>query len=94
MDQHNTPPRKKGKLVGIANNVGKISFSAVKKTKDLAIRSKDNVTDVIDVNGNGEIDIEDIIFLGLKVPGIVIKRDAFLRKELKNYIPKMSLNMQ
>ena len=40
------------------------------------------ITSVMDVNGDGEINIEDIIVLGLKVPGIGINRSDFLKKEL------------
>ena len=31
----------------------------------------------IDVNGDGQVDIEDVVIKGLKVPGICIKRDDF-----------------
>jgi hypothetical protein len=34
-----------------------------------------------DENGNGEVDIEDVIIKGLRIPGIRINREAFLRKE-------------
>lgn len=44
------------------------------------------VVDLIDENGNGEIDIEDVIIKGLRVPGIKINRAEFLQKEFfKNY---------
>ena len=44
------------------------------------------VIDAIDENGNGEIDIEDIIIKGLKTPGVRINRDDFLKKEFfKNF---------
>lgn len=40
----------------------------------------------VDANGNGEIDIEDFIILGLRTPGIRADRSDFLQKELmKNY---------
>lgn len=56
-----------------------------KKKFDLQ-ETKKQVIQVIDENGNGEIDIEDIIIKGLKTPGIKINREKFLRKELmKNY---------
>ncbi len=46
----------------------------------------DVIIDTIDQNGNGEIDIEDIIIIGLRTPGIKIKRSDFLQKEfLKKY---------
>ena len=50
------------------------------------IKSKDSVVQAIDQNGNGEIDIEDIIVIGLRTPGVNINRANFLQKELyKNH---------
>lgn len=52
-----------------------------KKTK-----AKDAVIKALDQNGNGTIDIEDIIVLAIKTPGVHITRANFLKKELfKNY---------
>ncbi len=66
-------------LHGLANKVGKI-------TKDIANKSTETVINAIDQNGNGEIDIEDIVIVGMRVPGIKINRSEFLKKELfKNY---------
>ena len=45
------------------------------------------ITNAIDENNNGEIDIEDIIIKGLKTPGIRIKREAFLRREFGRKYP-------
>ena len=60
--------------------------SAAETAKNVAYASKQAVIEAIDENGNGEIDIEDIIIKGLKTPGIRIDREDFLRKELfKNY---------
>lgn len=57
-----------------------------KSTMELPKKAKESVVNVIDANGNGEIDIEDIIILGLRAPGIRINRAQFLQKELfKNY---------
>ena len=40
----------------------------------------------MDQNGNGTVDIEDIIVLAIKTPGVHITRTNFLKKELfKNY---------
>ncbi len=55
------------------------------KSNELASKTKDKVVKAVDQNGNGEIDIEDVIILGLKTPGIKIDRDKFLRKELENH---------
>ncbi len=71
-----------------AQKVGKAAHAVAEKTKEIALKSQQAVLDAIDQNGNGEIDIEDVITLGLKVPGIRIEREAFLRKELQSRLPK------
>lgn len=52
------------------------------KTKELK-----SIITAMDVNGDGEVNIEDIIVLGLKVPGIGISRSDFLTKELSKKFP-------
>ncbi len=71
------------------DTVGKVADAVSDKTKIVAVKSKDVVVksknavfEAVDVNGNGEIDIEDVILMGLKVPGIRVDRETFLRKEL------------
>lgn len=54
--------------------------------KNAIIKAKDAVIKALDQNGNGTIDIEDIIVLAIKTPGVHIARANFLKKELfKNY---------
>ena len=54
--------------------------------KNAIIKAKDTVIKALDQNGNGTIDIEDIIVLAIKTPGVHITRANFLKKELfKNY---------
>ena len=49
-------------------------------------KAKHSIISAIDENGNGEIDIEDVIVKGLKIPGIRINRNDFLNKQLlKHY---------
>lgn len=71
-----------------AKNVGKAAISAAEKTKEVATKSQQAVFNAIDLNGNGEIDIEDVILMGLKVPGIRIDRANFLQNELKKNHPQ------
>ena len=52
-----------------------------KKTSEKIDVSKEKITKAMDQNGDGEITIEDVIIAGLKIPGIKIKREQFLRKE-------------
>lgn len=56
------------------------------QTKNAIIKAKDSVVKALDQNGNGEIDIDDIIVLAFKTPGVHVTRASFLQKELyKNH---------
>ena len=53
---------------------------------NLIIKAKDSIVKALDQNANGEIDIEDIITLAFKTPGVHVTRANFLQKELyKNH---------
>lgn len=70
----------------IVNGAENTASNVADKTKGIVIKSKDSVINAVDANGNGEIDIEDFIILGLRTPGIRVNRSDFLKKELmKNY---------
>lgn len=75
-------------LGGFANNAVQVAFGASHKAVDIATSSKDAIVQAVDQNGNGEIDIEDIIILGLRTPGIQINRKDFLQKELFQKYPQ------
>ena len=67
------------------------SFGAVKnaleKAKDTAVGK---ATEALDANNDGTVDIQDIIILAIKRPGVHVTRESFLRKELfKNYPPEV-----
>lgn len=63
-----------------------ITEKATAKVKEGADKTTEIVNKVMDVNGDGQVDIEDVIIMGLRVPGICIKRDEFLRGEfMKDY---------
>ena len=73
-------------LGGFANNAAQVAFGASQKVADIATKSKDTIIQAVDQNRNGEIDIEDIIIIGLQTPGIQIDRSDFLQKEFfRNY---------
>lgn len=72
----------------IGERIENVTADMGNKTKTLVTNSKDKVTAVIDVNGDGKIDIEDIIVLGLKTPGIKINRSDFLLKEFEKHYDK------
>ena len=67
------------KMAGTAG--AKVSIAAQKSTEVLD-KTKDAVFQAVDVNGDGQIDIEDVILLAFKVPGVSVNRESFLRKEL------------
>ena len=74
---------KKGKAKDPATKKEKITNS---QDKNAIIKAKDAVIKALDQNGNGTVDIEDIIVLAIKAPGVHITRANFLKKELfKNY---------
>lgn len=76
----------KGNVDNITSEVKDMASNVTGKTKEIVIKAKDKVVETIDVNGDGNIDIEDVIIMGLRTPGIKIKRDEFLQKELmKSY---------
>ena len=73
---------------GAAQNVGKAAVTVADKTKTVATQSQQAILNAIDQNGNGEIDIEDVIIMGLKVPGIRINRADFLQSDLRKNYPQ------
>lgn len=70
------------KIGNFANEAKKITENISGKTKEMVTKSKDKVVTAVDANGDGKIDVEDIIIMGLKTPGIRITRSEFLKKEL------------
>lgn len=73
-----------------AKNAGTAASSTTEKAKTVLTSSKDSILKTIDANGNGEIDIEDFIIIGLQTPGIKVNRADFLQRELmKNYSPEV-----
>lgn len=67
----------------IAENVGEKAGVAAKKSTEVLDKTKEAVFQAVDVNGDGQIDIEDVILLAFKVPGVSVNRESFLRKELQ-----------
>lgn len=73
-------------LKDVIENIGNEVKKAVSKGKDIVFDSKDKVFDALDINKDGRMDTEDIIILGLRIPGVHIDREEFLRKQfMKNY---------
>lgn len=63
----------------------KIVSNITQKSKDTIGTVQQGLTKTMDRNGDGKIDIEDIIIISLGIPGIRINRAEFLQKELQRY---------
>ena len=72
----------------VSDRVSKGAVAVADKAKEAASGTRDAILEAVDQNGNGEIDIEDIIVMGLKVPGIRINRADFLQAELQRKFPQ------
>lgn len=49
------------------------------KIKESVVKSTEFANNTMDINGDGHVDIEDIIIMGLRIPGISVNRSEFLR---------------
>lgn len=80
----------KTNLNKVVKSSGTTVCSTTEKAKTALTKSKDFILKSVDTNGNGEIDIEDFIIIGLQTPGIKVNRADFLQRELmKNYPPEV-----
>lgn len=71
-----------------ADEVSKTATAAMDKAKALATKSQSLLLSTVDQNGDGTVDIEDVIIMGLRFPGIRINRADFLQKELQKHFPQ------
>ena len=71
-----------------ACGVQKITSAAAEKVKNSREQSTKFVNRIMDVNGDGQIGIEDVIIMGLRVPGICVDREQFLRNEFRKDFPE------
>lgn len=76
-----------------SQSLGKRTTEVAKKTSESIVKGKDAVLNAMDQNGDGQVGIDDIIMMGLKVPGIKINREAFLRKEFFKNFPEEIVNL-
>lgn len=68
------------------------AMAAKDKAGKLVDQSMSSAVMAIDQNGDGKIDIEDVIILAMKTPGVKVDRDEFLRKELFKNHPTEVIN--
>ena len=70
----------------IEDEIKEVGPNKSEKSKNLVSITKEKLVEALDADGDGTVNIDDIIVLSLRVPGIRISREKFLRKELmKNY---------
>ncbi|MBF0580541.1 hypothetical protein IM774_12385 [Erysipelotrichaceae bacterium RD49] len=70
------------------HNIGKTVNNLTHATQEMTTKSTQQILKTLDQNGDGKVDLEDMIILGLKTPGIRIDRAAFLQSELKLKLPQ------
>ncbi len=70
-------------------------YKTAESAKGAFGKAKESISDVkelviqrLDVDGDGQVGIEDIIVLSFKTPGVYINREIFLRKQLFKNHPK------
>lgn len=76
----------------VIDAVGKAATDVSTRASDIAEKTREMVVAAIDVNGDGCVDIQDIIIMGLRVPGIRIDRGNFLRSELQKRISQEDID--
>ena len=68
--------------------IGKAAKNVAKNVSSAGEAVSKNVFQSLDQDGNGKVDITDIIILGLKAPGVRIVREDFLRTQFaRKYDP-------
>ena len=78
----------------LGKTVGKISIDTGKKVTKKVEEGKEQLIKAVDQNGDNQITIEDVIIMGLKIPGIKVNRSEFLKKEFsKKYTGEVVENI-
>ncbi len=76
----------KGAIAKAGSGAAEIGKNAVGTAQEAIDNSKEIIMKKMDQNGDGVVDVIDIIIMGLKTPGVHIDREQFLKNELfKNY---------
>lgn len=78
--------KKMSKAIGdVVNEGAKAAINVTDTTVKVLNDVKQNIMAFVDVNGNGQIDIEDMIIMGLSIPNIKVNRKDFLQKVFIEY---------
>ena len=80
-DLENTVESREKSKINPLQKVQTIATTTSIKVKSKVQESTEIVNSKLDANGDGQVDIEDVIIMGLKMPGICINRSDFLRNE-------------
>ena len=67
---------------------GAAVIGAAAKAREVSDTAAEAIVNALDANGNGRIDVEDVIIRGLQMPGIRIDRASFLRREFFKKYPQ------
>lgn len=75
-----------GTVVKVGGEAVRVGEKAVEVTQEAYQRTIGTAVQKLDRNGDGKVDIEDVIIVSLRIPGVHIDRARFLEKELfKNH---------
>lgn len=74
-------------IKGVAGAISTKATVVTRNPKESLKKSKEAVFQAIDVNGDGQVDIEDVILMAFKFPGVSVDRGSFLRSELQKRYP-------
>ena len=72
----------------VSSKSSEVANELITKSKDAYDAASSKVVSVLDQTGDGKVEIEDVIIMGLRVPGIRINRAEFLQAELQKHYPQ------
>lgn len=81
------------KAVGDAGNfVGNAAKDVAAFATNTYNSASASVIKTLDQNGDGQVNVDDLIILGMRAPGVHVKRDVFLRNEFFKNHPEDVVN--
>lgn len=78
----------KKKAVEIVSGAGELTADVASKAIKNFEASKEKIIKELDVNKDGNVDIQDVIIIAMRIPGVRVNREAFLRRELLRHCPQ------
>ncbi len=85
---------KKGNKIfeNISSGASKVGLGIVDGVGTATSKASETVLNALDVNGDGELDVQDIITLSLRINGVLVDRAEFLRETLTEIYPDDVVN--